>query len=82
MVPSIFPSAPTSPVAAAATAILCGDIILPAVAPVVFAAANQYGFIRSEFATSTCNPPKSIFDEVSLPVTKVPNAPMKGAING
>jgi len=46
---SILPSAAASPVAAVATAILWGDIILPA----VFAAASQNGFKPKDLATST-----------------------------
>ena len=51
---------------------LWGDMILPPVAPTVLAADNQSGLTLMCPATLACSFPKRIFDEVSLPVMKVP----------
>lgn len=78
----ILPSYPVIAVAEVATAMLCGEIILPAVAPAVLAAASQYGLAWMELATSLWSAPNNTFEDVSLPVTKVPSVPIAGEIIG
>ena len=75
-------------------AMLCGEIILPPVAPVVLEAASQllslpvtsgtvvYPFMPDCPAMLAWSLPKSMLEEVSLPVTNVPMAPISGAKKG
>ncbi len=67
---------------AEAIAIVCGEIILPAVAPEVLAAEIHSGEYPVAMADFFCSSPSRIFEEVSLPVTNVPSAPSEGAISG
>lgn len=78
----ITPSLPYLPIEAEAIAILCGEIILPAVAPTMFEATTQFELTPKVFAADNCKLPNKTLAEVSVPVMKVPNAPIKGAING
>mgnify|MGYP007122012598 CR=1 FL=1 len=78
----ISPSFPCWLLAEVAIAMLWGDMILPPVAPTVLAADNQSGLTLMCPATLACSFPKRIFDEVSLPVMKVPRHPMTGAKSG
>ena len=70
----ISPSFPCMSHEAVAMAILCGEIILPPVAPVVFAATSQ--LLSPEpngnpicAPTLACNLANKILEEVSLPVS-------------
>ena len=78
----MLPSCPCWSQADVAIAILCGEIIFPPVAPAVFAADNHVGSTPVCAATPACNLPNRMFADVSLPVKKVPNAPIMGANNG
>ena len=53
-------------------AILWGEMIFPAVVPVVLAAASQEGSMSMFAAIPACNFPKRMFAEVPLPVINVP----------
>ena len=63
-------------------AMLCGEMIFPAVVPVVLAAANQEGSICRFAAISACSLPNKILADVPLPVMKVPASPTRGAQKG
>ena len=88
---SSLPSMSQAPVA---MAMLCGEIILPPVAPVVLEAASQllslpvtpgtvvYPFMPDCPAMLAWSLPKSMLEGVSLPVTNVPMAPISGAKKG
>lgn len=75
-------SFPTVAVAAVATAILCGEIIFPAVLPTVFAATSQIWLIFNSAPVLACNLENSTLLDVELPVTNVPIDPISGATNG
>lgn len=75
-------SLPANPVAAQATAIDCGEIILPVTPPVVFAATNNSGVTPIWFAVLACSAPNRAFDEVSEPVKNTPNQPKNGEKKG
>ena len=72
-------SFPTVAVAAVATAILCGEIIFPAVLPTVFAATQQIWLIFNSAPVLACNLENSTLLDVELPVTNVPIDPISGA---
>ena len=78
----ILLSCPTVSVAAVAMEMLWGEIILPAVAPMVLAATSHMLSMFSATAVSACRPLKSTEAEVALPVTKVPMEPIRGATTG
>jgi hypothetical protein len=78
----ILPSEPVTEIAAAAIAIDCGEIILPAVAPAEFAATSHAGSIDNWLAISVCNFANITHADVAEPVTKHPIPPMIGAMNG
>ena len=78
----IMLSCPTVSVAAVAMEMLWGEMILPAVAPMVLAATSQTASIPRAEAVSACRPLNSTEAEVALPVTKVPMEPMRGATMG
>ena len=59
-------------------AILWGEMIFPAVVPVVLAAASQEGSMSMFVAIPACNFPKRMFAEVPLPVINVPISPTRG----
>ena len=61
---------------------LCGEIILPAQAPVALEAATQAALALIAVAESVCSLPKSTQLEVADPVMKVPMEPMKAEIAG
>ena len=75
-------SRPTSPTAAQAMAMDCGEIILPVTPPVVFAATIRMSDTPICCAVVACNAPKSAFEEVSEPVRKTPTQPRKGEKKG
>src|SRR5580658_84198 len=75
-------SLPTSCPAAAATAIDCGEIILPMTPPETLALTVTNGSTPMECAVADCNLPKRAFEEVSEPVIKVPSQPRTGAKKG
>src|SRR5512140_3895215 len=72
------PSLPASPTAAAPIARFWGETILPSTPPELLAAASSVGDRCAWWAADTCSAPKSEFDEVSEPVTAVPNQPTIG----
>ena len=76
----ILPSEPGRLIAATPRAILCGEIILPAVAPAPFAATNQISLIPNCCATDCCNVANITLADVAEPVTKHPIPPISGAI--
>ena len=76
------PSLPTKPVAAVATAIDCGEIILPVTPPEELAATVKTGSTPTCCAVTACKLPKSAFAEVSEPVRNTPSQPKTGAKNG
>ena len=59
-------------------AILWGEMIFPAVVPVVLTAASQEGSMFMLAAIPACSFPKRMFAEVPLPVINVPVSPIKG----
>ena len=71
-------SFPTRPVAAAATAIDCGDIILPTTPPELFAATVKTGLTPICSAVTCCNLANKALEEVSEPVRKTPSQPRTG----
>ena len=75
-------SCPIQPVAAVATEMLCGEIILPATPPVELAATVRCGSIPSCSAAVFCKLPNRALDEVSEPVRHTPIQPRIGAKNG
>lgn len=62
-------SFPAKPTAAAATASVCGEIILPVTPPPVLAARANTGSIPTDPAVTCCNFANNTFDDVSEPVT-------------
>src|SRR5665647_156642 len=76
------PSSPTSPVAAQATAMLWGEIILPVTPPLELAATMRCGSTPICSAVVFCNEVNSALDEVSEPVRKTPTQPRKGEKKG
>src|SRR3954454_5710892 len=75
-------SRPTRPVAAHATAIDCGEIILPVTPPVVLAATSNVSDTLIWCAVVFCNEQNSALDDVSEPVRNTPSQPRKGEKNG
>ena len=74
-------SRPTRPMAAQATAIDCGEIILPVTPPVVLAATirmSETDLMRRR----ACSAPNRAFDDVSEPVRNTPSQPRNGEKNG
>ena len=71
-------SLPTRPVAAAATAIDCGDIILPTTPPELLAATVRTGLTPICSAVTCCSFPNKALEEVSEPVRKTPSQPSTG----
>ena len=76
------PSRPTSPEAAVATDMLCGEIIFPQTPPVVLDATVRLGSTPICSAAVFCMEPNKALDEVSEPVRKTPSQPRIGAKNG
>src|SRR5690606_30544684 len=75
-------SLPTSPVAAHATAMDCGEIILPVTPPLELAATISTSLTPIWCAVVACNEPNSAFAEVSEPVRNTPSQPRNGEKNG
>ncbi len=75
-------SSPLVPVEATAIAMLWGEMILPAVAPMVLAGPTQVSLVQMARAVSACSELNSTLEEVALPVTKVPIEPIRGATSG
>src|SRR5436309_15024492 len=75
-------SLPTRPVAAQATAIDCGEIILPVTPPVVLAATSSVSEPPIWCAVVFCREQNSAFDEVSEPVRNTPSQPRKAEQKG
>lgn len=75
-------SATESPVAAAATAIVCRLIILPITPPAEFDAAIKVGPNPNRCAVTTCKFPNKAFADVSDPVRKTPSHPSNELKNG
>ena len=76
------PSLPTRPDAAVATAMLCGEIILPQTPPEEFAATVRIGSTPTCCQVTACKLPNSAFAEVSEPVRKTPSQPKNAEKNG
>src|SRR5262245_57475280 len=74
-------SRPTSPLAAHATVIDCGEIIFPVTPPEEFDATVRIGLRSSRFAETCCSRPKSALADVSDPVMKTPSQPSTGEKN-
>ena len=70
------------PVAAQATAIDCGEIILPVTPPLVFAATSRVSETLICCAVVDCSEPNRAFEEVSEPVRNTPSQPRNGEKNG
>ena len=77
-----LPSCPIIPVAAVATLMDWGEIILPVTPPEEFTATASSGGIPTACAVERCIPQKRAFDEVSEPVRNTPSQPRIGAKNG
>src|SRR5215469_883765 len=75
-------SFPTRLPAAAATAIDCGEIILPMTPPETLAPTVTTGSTPMDVAVDAWSLPKSALEEVSDPVIKTPNHPNTGAKKG
>jgi len=75
-------SSPTKPVAAVATEILCGEIILPQTPPDELAATVKYGSTPTCSAAVFCIPQNRALAEVSDPVRNTPSQPRIGEKNG
>jgi len=75
-------SFPANPTAAQATAIDCGEIILPVTPPDAFDASAKTGSIATLLAVSYCNGPNKLLEAVSEPVTNTPSQPRTGDKNG
>ena len=75
-------SLPTSPTAAQATAIDCGEIILPVTPPVVLAPIVRIGLTPICCAVTACRLANSALLDVSEPVRKTPSQPRNGEKNG
>ena len=67
-------SFPTNPTAAAATAIDCGEIILPTTPPDALAATANSGSIPTLLAVTCCNLANSKLADVSEPVMNTPQS--------
>ena len=78
----ISPSRPTAPTPAAPTDRFCGLIIFPITPAELLVAAISTGSSPDSFAVVACSGPKSVFDEVSLPVRNTPIMPSHAAKNG
>ena len=70
------------PIAATATAMLCGEMILPMAPPAMLAATSCTGSTPSSAATSVCICANKTPAEVVEPVTNVPMMPTIGAKAG
>src|SRR5664279_3086289 len=75
-------SLPTKPMAAAPTAIDCGEIILPTTPPEALAATVINGFIPITSDDARCSLQNKAFEEASEPVIKTPSHPSMGEKNG
>src|SRR5690606_29041628 len=75
-------SRPIKPPAPAATAMDCGDIILPTTPPETLAPTATTGSTPIDDAVTDCSFPKSAFADVSDPVINTPSHPSTGAKNG
>ena len=75
-------SLPTGPPAAAATAIDCGEIILPITLPERLAPTVTTGLTPIETAVADCNLQNNALEEVSEPVMNTPSQPRIGAKKG
>ena len=75
-------SFPTRFPAAAATAIDCGEIILPTTPPEILAATVTTGSTPIVVAVAACSLPNKALEEVSEPVINTPSQPSKGAKKG
>ena len=71
-------SLPANPTEAQATAIDCGEIILPVTPPEAFEPSANIGSIPTFVAVSNCNVPNKLLEAVSEPVTKTPSQPRTG----
>ena len=71
-------SLPTNPTAAAATAIDCGEIILPTTPPDALAATANSGSIPTWLAVTCCNLANSKLADVSEPVMNTQIHPSAG----
>src|SRR5229473_330416 len=78
----IEPSLPTWLVAAVAMQMDCASIILPITPPALLVAHMRIGLKWSCCAVIFCKPPKSAFEEVSLPVSATPSHPINVPKNG
>src|SRR5262245_21182546 len=78
----ITPSLPTAPTPAAPTDRFCGLIILPITPPELLVAVVRTGLSPETDAVVACSGPKSVLDDVSLPVRNTPNMPRKAEKNG
>src|SRR6185369_5954524 len=78
----ISPSRPTAPTPAAPTDRFCGLIILPITPAELLVAHIRIGFSPATLAVVACSGPKSVFDEVSLPVRKTPSMPRNAEKKG
>src|SRR5512135_607320 len=76
------PSSPTRPVAAQATAMLWGEIILPVTPPLELEATIRLGSTPIPWAVVFCNDVNRALEEVSDPVRKTPTHPRKGEKKG
>ena len=70
------------PVAAQATALDCGEMILPGTPPLVFAATSRVSETLICCAVVDCSEPNRAFEEVSEPVRNTPSQPRNGEKNG
>src|SRR5512143_3405221 len=75
-------SLPTRPTAAQATAIDCGDIILPVTPPVVLAPIVRIGLTPICCAVTACRLANRALLDVAEPVRNTPSQPRKGEKNG
>ena len=75
-------SFPANPTAAQATAMDCGEIILPVTPPEEFAASARSGSIPIDVAVIFCKLPNNKLADVSDPVIKTPSQPSTGEKKG
>ena len=75
-------SLPANPTEAQATAIDCGEIILPVTPPEALEPSAKIGSIPTFVAVSNCNEPNRLLEAVSEPVTNTPSQPRTGDRNG
>ena len=75
-------SLPTRPVAAQATAIDCGEIILPVTPPDALAATASSGSMPIRSADTACRRPNTALADVSDPVMNTPSHPSTGDNSG